>query len=327
MSTLQQSIFQELALRMGKEALSRRLSLQVDHSATLYGKGCGHIHLENLEGFTRLVGSILQFSFMDERGKRNSLAFKTEEQNIALPELPSEFEGFRILHLSDIHMDGFVDNGATLISLVKKLKYDLCVLTGDYRFLTHNTYEKCSIGMERLLKSIHCAHGIYAILGNHDFVEQVPSLEKAGAQVLLNESTLIEKNGAQLFIAGVDDPHFYGSHDLERALKSRPNKSTTILLSHSPELFAEAAQKGVDLYLCGHTHGGQICLPGEIPLITHAACPRRMTAGLWEYDKMIGYTSRGSGCSGVPARFNCPPEVTIHTLHRLKQKFPTGDSA
>ncbi|MBI9113066.1 metallophosphoesterase [Maridesulfovibrio ferrireducens] len=327
MNALSQNIFPELAARMGKEALSRRLILQVEHSATLYGKGNGHVHLENLEGFTRFVGSVLKLSGMAERGKRNSLKFRTEKNTIELPELPSSFNGFKILHLSDIHIDGFTDNGAALISLVKSLKYDLCVLTGDYRFLTHNTYEKSSIGMERLIENIHCPQGIYAILGNHDFIEQVPALEKAGAKVLLNEHTLIEKKGEQLFLAGVDDPHFYGSHDLERALQSRHNKTTTILLSHSPELFAEAAQSDVDLYLCGHTHGGQICLPGEIPLITHAACPRRITAGRWEYGKMIGYTSRGAGCSGVTARFNCPPEATIHTLRKANSEDSTGDGA
>ncbi|WP_034603089.1 metallophosphoesterase [Maridesulfovibrio frigidus] len=327
MSSLSQNIFLELAVRMGQESISRRLILQIDHSATLYGKGYGHVHLENLESFTRFVGTVLKLSGMAERGKNNSLAFRTEEHAITLPELPDAFDGFKILHLSDIHIDGFIDNGVALISLVKSLKYDLCVLTGDYRFLTHNTYEDCSLGMELLLENIHCPHGIYAILGNHDFIEQVPSLEKAGAQVLLNENALIEKEGEQLFIAGVDDPHFYGSHDLERALQSRPDKTTTILLSHSPELFAEAAKSEVDLYLCGHTHGGQICLPGEVPLITHAACPRSMTAGHWEYNQMIGYTSRGAGCSGVTARFNCPPEVTIHTLRKANPEHSTGGGA
>jgi uncharacterized protein len=88
------------------------------------------------------------------------------------------------------------------------------------------------------------------------------------------------------------------------------------LLSHTPEVYRQAAHAGFDLLLSGHTHGGQICLPGSIPLMLEAVLPRRMGAGAWQHGKMAGYTSVGAGCSVVPVRFNCPPEITLHRLRR-----------
>lgn len=313
---LLQDFYSQMAYRMGEEAASQRLKLQVEHSATLYGKGFGHVHLENIEGFITFVDTMLRISGMRERGRRNSLDFIVEEHAIEIKDLAPELNGFKILQLTDIHIDGLIDGGEALFAKLNTLEYDLCVLTGDYRLLTHHSYTPSAMGMEQLTKHLCCTHGTYAILGNHDFLEQVPFLEKAGIKVLLNENATISHGESEIFLAGVDDPHFYGSHDLERAFSSRPGNALTILLSHSPELYAEAAKYNVDLYLCGHTHGGQICLPGGIPLITHAACPRAMTTGKWQYADMIGYTSRGTGCSGVQARFNCPPEISMHILYR-----------
>lgn len=232
-------------------------------------------------------------------------------------------KGLRILHLTDIHIDGFSDGGTALFSIIDSLQYDLCVFTGDYRMHTHNSYKAAATGMSQLITHINCPLGIYAVLGNHDFIEQVPFLEESGARVLLNEGAVISHNGGEIFIAGIDDPHFYGTHDIERSFSGRNKIMPTILLAHSPEVYTEAEKSDVDLYLCGHTHGGQICLPGGIPIITHAACPRHLTRGSWQYGSMNGYTSRGAGCSGVQARFNCPPEITIHTLHNADNRSRT----
>ncbi len=307
-------IYSSLARRMGEPAVSKRLRIQVEHAASWFGKGFGRIHLENLDVFVNFVDVTLRLSGMRERGRRNSLDFKIVNNEVFLQKLPLEFDGFRILHLTDIHIDGLIDGGKTLSDLVASLRYDVCVLTGDYRLLTHHNHKSSVIGMSRLIARINAPHGVYGILGNHDFLEQVPDLEESGVRVLLNEGEIIEHRGAEIFIAGVDDPHFYGTQDLDRAFRSRAREMPTILLSHSPELYAEASAHSVDLYLCGHTHGGQVCLPGGIPIITHAVCPRYMTTGCWNHGLMSGYTSRGAGCSGVQARFNCPPEITIHTL-------------
>jgi predicted MPP superfamily phosphohydrolase len=85
-------------------------------------------------------------------------------------------------------------------------------------------------------------------------------------------------------------------------------------LSHTPEIYRQAAHADFNLLLSGHTHGGQICLPESIPIILDAVLPRRMGAGAWQYHNMTGYTSVGAGSSVVPVRFNCPPEITLHCL-------------
>ena len=86
---------------------------------------------------------------------------------------------------------------------------------------------------------------------------------------------------------------------------------------HTPEVYRQAAHAGFDLFLSGHTHGGQICLPGSIPITLGSVLPRRMGSGPWNYGEMKGYTSVGVGCAVVPVRINCLPEITLHHLHRI----------
>jgi uncharacterized protein len=119
-----------------------------------------------------------------------------------------------------------------------------------------------------------------------------------------------------LWLIGLDDAHFYGLHDFDKALQGTATDAAKILLVHSPELIPQAAARGFGLYLTGHTHAGQLCLPGGHPVLLNARCARRYTAGPWQFNGMSGYTSAGVGSSGIFARFFCPPEIVIHTLHR-----------
>ena len=132
--------------------------------------------------------------------------------------------------------------------------------------------------------------------------------------MLVNESAVISRGNQCLYLAGIDDAHLYRTHDIEKAASQIPANSFSILLSHTPEIYKQAARANFDLLLSGHTHGGQICLPGGIPIILFSRLPRRMGAGRWEYGNMIGYTSVGLGSSLVPIRFNCLPEITLHHL-------------
>jgi predicted MPP superfamily phosphohydrolase len=132
--------------------------------------------------------------------------------------------------------------------------------------------------------------------------------------MLLNECVLIPKGDQALYLAGVDDAHFYRVDNIEKAAATVPDSAFSILLSHTPEIYRQAAHAGFDLLLAGHTHGGQICLPGAVPITLDSVLPRRMGAGAWTYHNMQGYTSVGAGCSIVPVRLNCPPEITIHHL-------------
>jgi predicted MPP superfamily phosphohydrolase len=132
----------------------------------------------------------------------------------------------------------------------------------------------------------------------------------------MNECETLRRGEARLHLAGVDDAHFYRMDSIEKAAAAIPPGEFALLLSHTPEVYRQAAHAGFDLMLSGHTHGGQICLPGGIPLTLEADLPRRLGAGAWRHHGMQGYTSSGLGTSVVTARFNCPPEITLHTLVR-----------
>ena len=199
-----------------------------------------------------------------------------------------------------------------MVECVRDLEYDACVLTGDYRAQTHGPVEPALEWMQVLMHGLR--QPIYGVLGNHDSIAMLPALEEMGIHMLLNENDSLERDGERIYLAGIDDAHYYRVDNLEKAVQRIPPDATTILLSHTPEIYRPAAHAGFGLMLCGHTHGGQICLPGGIPLTLDAKCPRHMGSGPWVYQGMRGYTSAGTGSSIVNVRLNCPPEVTLHRL-------------
>ena len=309
------AFYQTLAARLGHDRLGNRLEQQLHHAADVYGgRGRMRLHPENMEPLMAAIDLTLRIVGLRERGRRNAAGYRLEQIEHRLPGLPRAFDGFTILQLSDIHADGLAEASGRLEALLAAAPCDLAVLTGDYRFDTHGDYGPCLARMEGIVSSLRAAGGVLGILGNHDFIETVPLLERLGVRMLLNESWALERDGERLFVAGVDDPHYYAGHDLERALAERLAGDAMVLLAHSPELYREAREAGVHLYLCGHTHGGQICLPGGFAPMVNAACPRRLTKGTWDFKGMRGHTSRGTGASGVAVRFCCPPEVTRHVL-------------
>jgi len=124
----------------------------------------------------------------------------------------------------------------------------------------------------------------------------------------------LRRDRESAWVIGLDDPHYYGCDDLPAALRDVPSEAFKILLVHTPEIIKEAEEYGVDLYLCGHTHGGQICLPLIGPIVINANCSRAYARGVWKYKNLQGYTSPGVGTSGVPVRFFCPPEIGLIEL-------------
>jgi predicted MPP superfamily phosphohydrolase len=201
-----------------------------------------------------------------------------------------------------------------LIELLPTVSYDLCVLTGDYRGKTYGPYQAAIDGLARV--RAHLQGPVYGVLGNHDTIRMVPALEEIGIRMLLNESDAIERSGEQIHLVGIDDAHYYRVDNIEKAASSLPAADFSILLSHTPEIYRQAAHAGFQVLLSGHTHGGQICLPGAIPIILDSVLPRRMGAGAWMYRGMVGYTSVGVGSCILPVRLNCPPEITLHRLLR-----------
>jgi len=202
-----------------------------------------------------------------------------------------------------------------LVSVVGGLQYDICVLTGDYRGKTYGPFEKSLEIIDELQAQLKGP--VYGVLGNHDSIRMAPSMEAMGICMLFNECEPIVRDGQRIFLAGVDDPHFYRADDIEKAASQIPSDAFSILLAHTPEVYDRAASARFDLMLCGHTHGGQLCLPGGIPMKLEAALPRSLGAGPWRHGAMVGYTSVGAGTSILPVRLNCPPEITLHTLRAM----------
>jgi len=309
-----------LLRRFEPDFLGHRMRLQVNMLVRVFGHGLGGFHFENLDFIFPALDVALRATGLRGRAMANVLKHRVTENVFALPNLPPELDGLRILHLSDLHIDcdklGLRDLGAAFSRVVQGLRFDLCVITGDFRYLIHGPYEEVGAQVRALMPALTCEHGVYGILGNHDFIEQVPFLEQLGLTMLVNEAVAIQRGGQKLWLVGVDDPHFYGTHDLGRAMEGLPDDACTVGLIHSPELADVAEQARIDLYLTGHTHGGQLCLPGGIPLYRNARSPARMVAGRWHLGRMQGYTSAGTGSSGWPVRLNCPPEVAVHVLRR-----------
>ena len=129
---------------------------------------------------------------------------------------------------------------------------------------------------------------IYGVLGNHDTIRMTPGLEDMGVSMLLNELVRIERAGAAIHVAGIDDAHFFRVDNIEKAAAEIPFDDFSILLSHTPEIYRQAAHAGFDAILSGHTHGGQICLPGSIPITLDATLPRAFGAGAWKYNEHDG---------------------------------------
>jgi hypothetical protein len=293
--------------------VAERLARQNIRTAGLQHQGEGFFALEQVIPVDAWIRRILKFTLMDGRGRRNCLALRVVTHIRSHPRLPPFLDGLRLLHLSDLHIDLLPELAPVLADTIQALDYDLCLLTGDYRNSTRDDYRPCVDLMKPILEAIRGPR--YGILGNHDFLEMAPLLEAAGLPLLINEGVRFPWNGGELYIGGTDDPHYYQTHDISRVVAHKQEGDFGLLMAHSPEVYAEAAEH-FDLMLCGHTHGGQICLPGGIAVVRNGRCPGHMIKGAWTYQGLHGYTSPGTGACGVPARFNCPPEVTLHVLRR-----------
>lgn len=253
-----------------------------------------------------------------QKGRQNALDIRLKQTTLEFEDLPAAFDGYTILFLTDLHLDGLAGLHERIHALVAPLHVDLCLFGGDYRTELSGPYSKVLIRMRRLLRSIHARDGFYAILGNHDCVEMVRRLENRGLRFLINEAVALERGDDQLWLVGIDDPHYYQAHDLPQAFADVPSRAFSILLSHAPEVYDQAASHGTRLYLCGHTHAGQVQLPGIGPVFTHSRAPRKFCQGHWLHGRMQGYTSAGVGVSGVPVRFGTVGEVVLIRLRRAR---------
>jgi predicted MPP superfamily phosphohydrolase len=258
----------------------------------------------------------LKVTGLHARGRRNAADTQLNRFDITLNGLPPAFDGYTILHMSDLHADGPLDLEASVGRVLDGVEVDLCVLTGDYRYRLSGRHEDAAAPMAGIIRHVQARDGIFGIMGNHDLATMIAPLENTGIRMLVNDHAILRRGDDEIQLVGLEDVHAYQpAEEAAAALAAMPD-GFRILLQHSPELLDEAAAANVSLYLCGHTHGGQICLPGGIPVMTSIRAPRRYARGLWRHGDMTGYTTVGVGVSVMPLRFFSKGEVAVITLRR-----------
>ena len=310
---MNEAVLNMLERRLGRLHARLRLGIETDHEAQIFGQGITFFHIENWYSIHSVIRATLWLMGLYWRGRKNAEKIQLRHNDILMKTLPRQFDGFTLLHISDLHVD--MNEGAMrrLMDLISDMTYDVCVLTGDYRGKTFGPFDAALEGLARVRS--HLKGPVYGVLGNHDTIRMVPGLEELGIKMLLNECEAISRGDEKIYLAGIDDAHYYRVDNIEKAASEIPDNGFSILLSHTPEVYRQAAHAGFDLLLSGHTHGGQICLPGSIPISLDSVLPRYMGSGPWKYGNMVGYTSVGVGSAIVAVRINCLPEITLHHLH------------
>jgi predicted MPP superfamily phosphohydrolase len=245
-----------------------------------------------------------------------------EHISLRLPRLPEAFHGFRIVLMGDLHFGPYVGKAQVerAVRLAISLKPDLTILAGD--FVSHPLRERngplgarhaepCAQALQQLKGT-----PIVSILGNHDhwndpdLVAEI--LDSHGLPVLRNQSMPLERDGQRIWIVGVDDV-YERANDLDKALQGVPPTEATIVAVHEPDFADEIARHPIDLQLSGHSHGGQVRIPGYgAPILPQLG--RKYPMGLNRVNNLQVYTNRGIGMVFPPVRLNCPPEVTLITL-------------
>jgi predicted MPP superfamily phosphohydrolase len=218
--------------------------------------------------------------------------------------------------MSDLHLDGLDGLTERVQELLEGTSADLCLIGGDFRMETYGPQDEAISRFVRLLPHIRVRDGIIGVLGNHDCLEMIGPLARAGVDILLNDAVAIARNGQRIWVVGIDEPHHYRCEDLPKAFAAIPPKEFVVFLAHSPEVYREAERFGACIYLCGHTHAGQVQILPLGPIFTHSRTGRRFVHGRWHYGAMQGYTSSGVGVSGVPVRFFSHGEMVRITLRR-----------
>ena len=265
----------------------------------------------------KALDATLRLTPIYARGRRNALDLRKVELELDLPGLPPAFDGYRILQLSDTHLDHFSDLAAVARSLLDGVDVDMLAVTGDVHGHPRAPIERSAALLMEALAGVRVRGPRLAVLGNHDPASMVAMLERSGFDVLVNRSILLRRGDDALRVTGLDDVHSFYTEAALAALSDHDGEFR-IALVHSAEVADDADAAGYALYLCGHTHGGQICLPGGRPLVTHLKRCHHAASGLWRQGRMIGYTSRGLGVSDLPMRFNTRGEVVVITLRRPK---------
>lgn len=231
----------------------------------------------------------------------------------------------RLLHLSDLHVERLTSREMRLLEVVEQLKPDVIVITGDYLNLSYVNEPTARAEVRKVLARLSAPYGVYATLGSPpvDPRDTTPSLfDGLNIRLLRDEVALLNFNhGQPIALLGLDCEHDLESDAsaLAALVDLSPPHALRILLYHSPELMPQAQQHPIDLYLCGHTHGGQIRLPVYGAMMTSSVLGKRYEVGRYVEQGTTLYISRGVGLEGLSAprmRLLCRPEVILWTLGR-----------
>jgi predicted MPP superfamily phosphohydrolase len=229
--------------------------------------------------------------------------------------LDPRLDGLRIAHLSDLHIGGHTPRrwGMRWADAAVAKDPDLAVVTGDMVTSGHDFYGDVA----DVVGALRAKMGVFVSMGNHDYFGDgeplVALLRAKGVRVLRNEGVLVERNGASIWIAAIDDT-WTRRDDVASAMRGRPQGSTTILLAHDPDAFDEAAEAGANLVLSGHTHGGQIAVPFLARAANLASFTHRYILGFYRKGRALLYVHPGLGTTGPPMRLGVAPEVTLLVL-------------
>ncbi len=288
-----------------------------------------------------------------ELNTENKKPFRISELKIEVPGLPASLDGFLLVQLADLHAGVYTSNELieNALHLVNSLKPNVILHTGDFvhsgrhdireilfkafgpNFTKYRQYRRLSRlfakELSGMLGSLEPTHGSYAVWGNHDYIEGVRTIKRylpSGIDILVNDSIVVPDTDNKIVISGLDD-YGFGKPSIEEMMnalrESEEGGTFNLLLNHNPDgLFSKGREQlsKFDMVLCGHTHGGQVCLPGSIAITTQTKL-RRYHRGLdvLECGTHV-YTSSGIGCSGVPFRLFCDPEIVLVRLEAMPKK-------
>ena len=243
---------------------------------------------------------------------------RIERVGVKLPNLPKAFDGLTVAFLTDIHHGPYVHLGqvTAFVRTALTLQPDLIVLGGDYSLRDPKYIAPCF----EVLASLKAPLGVFGVLGNHDYAHGSDitkgAMAKAGIGELTNRGVWLQRGPDRLRLAGVDDL-WRGRPDVAAALGDTKPTDACVLLSHNPDVAETMLDRRVGLMLSGHTHGGQLIAPGMKNPFVPSQYGDKYAHGLADAPTTQVYTSRGLGVTGIPVRYNCPPEISLITLRSV----------
>ncbi len=259
---------------------------------------------------------------------RGSTKFKPElfdlvNVDVKIKNLPFTFHNYRIINLTDIHLGQWISPEylSGVVDYVNSLNPDMITLTGDYVSYILEGYEDDLLDSFKRLKA---KDGKFAVLGNHDHWADADEirkiLKKSNIVDLSNDVYTLEKDGEKLNISGVDSLTV-GADDFDKVLEKLPSDGASILLVHEPDFAKISSKTGrFDLQMSGHSHGGQLVIPGVKTTPFRCSYSFKYPVGAYNVDNMIQYTSKGLGTNSFWLRINCKPEITQFYLKTTKRK-------